>query len=122
MVAATSSVMRDLDWDAVTSVPGLQMYNEAHTKIVIASYVLLISWGILSFLINVACKSMDACFLCFMMDKENSTVSRVHVYNIFEQMKETERQRKESKMHEQTRARDIELSDSPHHVVESLSE
>ena len=122
MVAATSSVMRDLDWDAVTSVPGLQMYNEAHTKIVIASYVLLISWGILSFLINVACKSMDACFLCFMMDKENGTVSRVHVYNIFEQMKETERQRKESKMHEQTRARDIELSDSPHHVVESLSE
>jgi hypothetical protein len=97
MVAVTSKAIRHLDWDAIKSIPRLEMYNEKFGKIVVALYAVLIGWGILSFMLTVMCKAIDACFLCFMMDKEHNNVTKEQVYSVFEQMKETERRRKELK-------------------------
>ena len=96
------------------------MYNVTIGKVVVAMYALIIGWGILSFLLNVMCKSMDACFLCFMMDKEHNSITKHQVYSVFEQMKETERQRKESRLntaHSTAGASSVELSDVSHRVV-----
>ena len=97
MVAVTSKAIRHLDWDAIKSIPRLEMYNEKFGKIAVALYAVLIGWGILSFMLTVMCKAIDACFLCFMMDKEHNNVTKEQVYSVFEQMKETERRRKELK-------------------------
>ena len=115
MVTVSSKATQNIDWDAIRSVPRLQMYNETFGKFAVALYAVLIGWGVLSFMLTVLCKAMDACFLCFMMDKEHNSVNKEQVYSVFEEMKESERQRKQRKRNVHSRdgadVSDIELSD-----------
>lgn len=45
MVTVSSKATQNIDWDAVRSVPRLQMYNETVGKFAVALYAVLIGWG-----------------------------------------------------------------------------
>ena len=117
MVAACSKTLRHVDWDAIKTVRGLEVYDETFGKVAVALYALICGFGVLSFMLNVLCKAMDACFLCFMMDKEHNCVSKKQLYSVFEEMKETERRRKEARTNQIASMTAIELPERSDRVV-----